>query len=69
MTPLKFTAYQRYTNEPVTVIGERITHWRAISYNGCSGTCIVLDNGVEINVGHSTADVERLYKQAFPGGE
>lgn len=69
MTPLNFTAYQSYENPTVTVIAERITHWRAISYNGNCGTCIFLDTGVEVKVSHSPCDVERMYKLALSGDE
>ncbi|NDI85044.1 hypothetical protein [Undibacterium crateris] len=50
MTPIELKPYG--AGHPHYVLAERILSWHLIDYNGRHGTCIVLDNGKEMNCGN-----------------
>lgn len=63
MTPLSFKGYG-VRGSPVTVIAERITHWKKYESNGNYGTEIHLDSGESVLVGDWYVDVGKAFKAA-----
>lgn len=47
-----------------SLLVEKINHWHSIEYNGRSGTCIVMDNGVELTTDASFFEVQKLIEKA-----
>jgi hypothetical protein len=45
--------------QPFSVIVEKINHWHRIDYNGRQGTCIVMDNGAELNTDAMPYEVKK----------
>lgn len=45
--------------QPFSVVVEKINHWHRIDYNGRQGTCIVMDNGAELNTDAMPYEVEK----------
>lgn len=66
MTPIKFIGYG-VNGRPVTIIAERISHWREDSYNGMRCTEIHLDTGDVIKVDCWASDVEKKLAEAAKG--